>query len=546
MNKLKKGMAKMSEEVKQLGKKFPLTLFIIFCVTILCTIAIDQDFSKSTDEMLEKIYLFGAIWAVGTIFAEVWLLKKTNRIIGYGITGLISFIFVHTLTKNPSLSVEKMEMIGRFLATYVLTLGLLSMYQSMKKQNLTLEQYFLKIFRDLFNFTTTYIILNIGFVILTSIFVQLILDGHYGSIMERIFALLFGLFYVPAMVYTFSGISKKEINSFIKGLVLYVLLPLTLIAMAIIYLYIAKILILKDMPQNTIYRILASIFIVAFPIWNMAKNYTQNKKILQKIVTSLPYLYAPFLLLEMYSIGTRIQGFGITPMRYISCLFIIFQVIVLVLTIYRKSEKISHIFIYAIGLSVIILISPWHYENVSNWSQKAILEKNMTPNTTFESLSTKEKDKVKSAYEYLKYSPNGKKYIPSNWSEEEKAKIEEYHNEKRRNYDYPDYISLSCKLEADIQAYRKITYVKGRNDNDIYATIKLEPDNRTIDLNTKIQEIIRQNQIDERQVEEEFRKNPIVPISDTEDFYISRIYFSYYKTTQKFNYLDIEGYILEK
>lgn len=546
MKKIKNVMAKMSDEIKQLGKKFPLTMLLIVFVTMLYTITIDQNFSKNTREILEKIYLFCIIWGVGTIFTETYFVKKSNKIISYGITGGISLIFTQILTATMTKSTGQMDAIYRMLFAYSILLILMSIYQSIQKAQLKFEEYVKQVFRDLFNITTTYIILNIGIILVTSIFVELILDGYYGSVMERLFVLLFGLFYVPSMVYTFSGISKREVNSFIKGLILYVLLPLVTIAIAIIYLYIAKILLLRDMPQNTIYRILAGIFIVAFPVWNMASNYAKDKKIVAKMTKLLPGFYAPFILLEIYSIGARIREFGVTPMRYFSCLFIVFQIIVLILTFYKKGEKLTQIFIYASILVLISFVTPLHYENVSNWSQKAILERTIAENTNFEELSTEDKDKVKSAYEYLKYATNGEKWIPSYVSDENKQKIEEYSNVERRNYDAPEYIYLHCELELNVENYAKITYVEGQNEKDKQAIIKLQNIEKTIDLSDKINEIISQNQKKEIDLQEEFKGNNLVKISETEDIYLSRISLSYNKTSKKFNYLDIEGYLLQK
>ena len=100
MSKIKNLMEKMSSEIKELGKKFPLTMVLIAFVTILFTIAIDQDFSRNTEEILEKIYLFCIIWGIGTIFTEIFFVKKSNKILGYGLTGGISFIFTKILTAN--------------------------------------------------------------------------------------------------------------------------------------------------------------------------------------------------------------------------------------------------------------------------------------------------------------------------------------------------------------------------------------------------------------------------------------------------------------
>lgn len=542
MSKIKNLVGKLSDEIKELGKKFPLTMILIVFVTILYTIAIDQNFPKSTEEMLEKIYLFCTIWAVGTIFTETFFVKKVKKTISYGLTGGISLFFTQILTSSMLKSTGE-ETTYRFLGAYLLVLILISIYQSIRNAGLKFEEYFLKLFRDVFNMTVVYIVLNIGMMLLTVIFVELILDGKYGSLMERVWILLSGLFYTPAMVYSFSGISKKEINHFIKGLVLYVLLPLTTIAIAIIYIYIAKIILLQDMPQNTIYRILAGIFIAYFPTWNMASNYGQDKKWIGKLTRILPYAYAPFILLEIYSIGTRIGEFGITPMRYVSCLFIVFQVMALALTFYKKSEKISGICIYAAVLFLILFVSPWNYEKVSNWSQKKIIEKIMPENTEFDTLSNEEKTRVYSAYDYLKYETNGEKYIPGYLSDENKQKIEQYEKAEIRNYNHTDYISLDCELELEINEYAKISHAESENREDGILLLK---SGERLDLADKIKEIIDKNENPEVDIEEEFQNNPLMKISETEDFYIERISFRYDTNTKKYDYVYAEGFLLEK
>lgn len=546
MNKIKNLVEKMSGEVKELVKKFPVTMVIIAFVTILFTITMEQNFSKNTREMLEKIYLFCTIWTFGTIFTEIYFSQKTKRIISYGLTAGISLIFTQILTSDKIQDSENIGTVLRFLASYILILILISIYQAIQKAEITFQEYILKLFRDLFNMTVTYGILNIGIMFVTTIFVQLILDGEYGILLLRLLTLTFGLFYVPSMLYSFSGISQKQVNSFIKGLILYVLLPLTTIAMAIIYLYIAKIILLRDMPKNMIYRILAGIFIVAFPVWNMASNYAEDKKFAGKIARRLPYFYAPFILLEIYSIGTRISGFGVTPMRYVSCVFIVFQIIALGLTFYRKGEKLSTIWVVASVLVLLMFVSPIHYQNVSNWSQKRIFEKKMPANVNFAELSKEDKNRVKGAYRYLKYAENGEKYIPEYLSEENEKAIKEYGKSYEREDEYPEYISLNCELELNIEKYAKITYVEGEIEDNKNTIVKLGNMEKTIDLKDTVQEIMRKNQTPNIDLDEDFKQNNILKISDTEDFYLSRISFRYYETSETFNYLMIEGYVLEK
>lgn len=538
MNQFKNLLAKISDEIKELAKRFPLTMLIIATVTLLVTIMIDQDVSRNTRDLLEKIYLFSAIWAVGTIFTECYFTKKTIKALSYGLTGGISFIFTMLLTDWVMVDTE---VSSRFLSAYVLILILASMHQSMKNAELKLGEYLLKLFRDLFHISVIYGVLNIGILLITAIFVQLILNGQYGSILPRILTLLFGLFYVPSLVYTMSSISKKEVNPFIKGLILYVLLPLVSIAMGIIYLYIAKILLWQEIPKNTIFRILAGIFVVAFPIWNMASNYREEKKWVGKLVTVLPYLFALFLLLEIYSIGVRIYGFGLTSMRYMSCVFLLFQAICLGLTFYKKQEKLEAIFLCTSVIILVTFVTPLNYVKIPNLNQKHVLETLLPPNHSFDDLSEEDKKRASSAYEYLLDT----KEMPNYFSEEEKNKIKQYHfSAKDRVYD-SGYVSLHAPLDCAIEKYRKIKHVSGELEKDTKEAV-FEKEVVKVDLKEMVEEIIRQDEMGQTDLEDYFQENNIVTIDDKYDFYISDLYFRYNQLEKNIEYSTVEGYLLEK
>lgn len=538
MNKITKLLAKISDEIKELIKKFPITMAIIIAVTLLATIMIDQDISRSTKDLLGKIYLFGAIWAVGTVFTECYFVKKTAKGISYGLTGGISFIFTMLLTDWVMVDIE---ISSRFLSAYVLVLILASMHQSMKNAQLKFQEYLIKMFRDLFHISVIYAILNIGILLVTAIFVLLILDGRYSSILVRILTLLFGLFYVPSLVYTLSSISKKEVNPFIKGLILYVLLPLVTIAMAIIYLYMAKILLWQEIPKNTIFRILAGIFVVAFPVWNMASNYREEKKWVNKLVTILPYLFAPFLLLEIYSIGVRIHGFGLTSMRYMSCVFIVFQAICLGLTFYKKQEKLNYIFLCAGVMIFITFVTPLNYQKVPNLSQKHVIETILPPNHHFDDLSEAEKKRVSGAYEYLVDSAE----MPTYLSEEEKNKIKEYRFSNQDRADIPLYISLHQKLDCDVEKYARIKQVSGELE-EVTKEVFFEKVELRVDLKEFVDEIIHQNETNQSGLDDYFKANHIITIDNQYDLYLSDLYFRYNQLEKTIEYSTVEGYLLQK
>ena len=252
MNQIKNLLSKLSQELRDLLKKFPVTMALILFLTLLFTAIIDQNFSRNTREIFERIEIFCIIWAIGTFFTETFFETKPIKMTSYVLTGIISGIFVRLTCIDLTSSVA--NLCAKILATYIAVLILISIYQVIKKSKLTFERYLIGVFRDLLSMTIIYGILNIGFVLIFEIFNVLLLNGRGNTGLVRILILLYGLFYVPSILYIVSAINQKEVNAFIKGLVNYVLLLLVSIAMAIVYLYIAKILILRDMPKNVIFR----------------------------------------------------------------------------------------------------------------------------------------------------------------------------------------------------------------------------------------------------------------------------------------------------
>ena len=56
---------------------------------------------------------------------------------------------------------------------------------------------------------------------------------------------------LPASLVAITDV-KNEVSKFIKAIILYIMLPLTILATAIIYMYMAKIIIIREIPANSI------------------------------------------------------------------------------------------------------------------------------------------------------------------------------------------------------------------------------------------------------------------------------------------------------
>lgn len=61
--------------------------------------------------------------------------------------------------------------------------------------------------------------------------------------------------------------------------------------------YIIKILVLRQMPKNQIFRILSSLFIIGMPIWSMAQ-YFKDENFWYNVSSKLAIAFIPFIILQ--------------------------------------------------------------------------------------------------------------------------------------------------------------------------------------------------------------------------------------------------------
>lgn len=542
MIKIKEFFSKTSNTAINLLKKHPLTLIITFFTTLFLAIFLDSELIASNT--IARITVFGVMWALGTIFTET--LKFKNRIFTfflYIFTAIIAFLFSklpHDVYCNFNVHMIRM-MVG-----YGLILFLLSMQIILKKENITFNEYLLKLFNNIVNSTITYGILNIGITLIIFIFVELILDGKYGNALIRSQILLLGLFYIPSILNAISYIKERKVSNFIKGLVKYVLLPLVTVSMLIIYIYIAKIILQMELPSNIIFRILAGIFIVAFPIWNMANNFDETK-IIHKISTILPYAYLPFIILEIYSLGVRIISLGLTPIRYIGIMFIIFQILVLLFTILKKKVTLNYTFLVLSILIFISCITPLNFNTMSKISQKYILKNNLIKGTDFDLLSNSSKEKVHSAYKYL-VNNFGEDYIPE-YVKENEEQINEFVPSNTR-YDNRDNFYFSYNGSLDVNDFSTLLPIKLKEANYKNGDAKLYDydDNyvTSININNLLIEIIKESKKSYEGAREFLIQNRYVYINETKTLYINDIYITYKRSSNEILYLSLSGYLLTK
>lgn len=530
MEKVKDFFNRLTSNYKTYVKQYMATNIVIIIATLVFTFANFNAWSK----FLTSFAIIAVIAAINFFVAESYFKKKSARIysyiIGFAIAGIFER-FVHYNAFGTS--------IYRILIGYSIVAFLIGLFKVIKNSGLELSKYCTRAFKNLFGTGVIYGILVVGFILIMTIAISLLTSGKdYEPVMRAQIA-IFGLFLVPATLLSITN-TEGESSKFIEVVISFVLLPLTALATIIIYIYMLKILALRQIPQNSIYRIIAGLFVVAFPVWVMTYEYKQKNKFVEVFSKIMPIAFIPLIGLQVYSIGARIGENGITPVRYMGVMFIIFEIIAIVLSIVNKRKYLTNAVLVAAGLMAISTISPVvNMEEISNYNQASRLKNAWREGESFTSLSSEEKATASSAYRYLLRQENSEKYLPKYLDKEELTEklIEHYspygdedetYDEKRTtykrvNYQYPDDEVITVEGYNCIKKFQVYEY--DINEENLESVSLYDTFN--INLKDYVLGLIEANKNGDESAKEYIVSHRVRRVDDSRDIYITDVNLSY-------------------
>ena len=553
MGKIKEKTLNAFKILKKSVEKFPLTIGTILILTLIFTINFDNDFLKA--KVMGNIFLFAVLFASGSFLIETLLENKNKKIYLYILSAILSGILTYAINIEQDVLWMTNNIflfrIVRVIVCYVLTVGILGIYYNYKKSGKSFEEYLTKVFVNIFKTSIIYGILAIGLALVSAVFVYLILGGKGYTLILRIEILLLGIYYGPMLIYSFSDTSE-EVGKFAKIVIKYVLGILVIVAFAIIYLYMLKLLILRSMPSNQIFRILATLFVLGLPIWTMC-SYFKDEKLFDKINQKLPLLFIPFIFLQIYTIGIRVASNGITEPRYLCLMLVLFEIIYIAMYLKNK-EKIGNALIVFMAFVIISSVVPYvNMFTVSNLSQNY----NLKIYTRKTDLSDKDIIKISGAYEYLDSSIEGDKYITKEDKEfiRDELKNKDVNNvlEEKGKISSQEYIYARKGIDAiDVAGYKTLyeissnkNYLDDKIKKDDLKNIKFETNSGYIinaDLSLKIQEYIE----NEKNIDDYFEENNEIILDENRKIILESFSAEYDKLTEEIDYYNISGYLLEK
>ena len=441
--------------------------------------------------------------------------------------------------------------IERFIICYLIATIVLAIYYNYKSLNKTFEQYVTSTFVTIFKTSLIYGILAIGIAMITAVFVYLILDGESYILVARMEILLFGVYYIPTVLYSFYD-QEEEIGKFAKIVIKYVLGTLVIVAFAIIYMYIIKIIFLRDIPSNLIFRILSALFIIGLPVWTMILSFKENTT-LDKINRKLPLLFIPFIILQIYSIGTRILSNGITELRYLCLMLIIFEIVYIIIYLTKK-EKVSRILLVFLALTVISTIAPYiNMFTISNLSQYNNL-KIYKQKTEY---SEEEKTKIYGAYNYLRHSSiEGKKYIENYLTKDDEELIKKLKKSGTKKSDNGKNIYVDKDINyIEVEGYKKVYKIdsysynsskENRTIDETFSNIEINTQESNYSIEANILPLINEYVNHENEMNNYSEENNELKLDENKKIILERLILEYDDTTKNVSYYNMSGYLLEK
>ncbi len=288
---------------------------------------------------------------------------------------------------------------GRFMGGYILLLLGAAVYCCFQKSGLRFEKYVLKVFSNMFQNFIVYIILITGVSIVIGIFSILFLEdsSFYPDLAGSI--LITGLYLAPNGIAALNDM-KSEPGPFARMIVKYVLTALTICAMVIVYLYILKIVILWEIPSNEIFSILSALFCLGMPVWIMA-SYDDEGTVYSRLIHAMPYLFAPLICLQVYSMGVRIWQYGMTTNRYLGMMLIVFEMGTLLIWHFFKGQREKILLFFCLLVVVSVYVPGINMYSLSNSWQLFYLRQYSRAAKDGQNLSNLEYERLTGSWKYL-------------------------------------------------------------------------------------------------------------------------------------------------
>lgn len=534
MKKIKEKILSILGENNKTIKLYKITLSLIVLASILLA------FFKTDTDIINKTFVALFLLGIYSFSIETYQLISKKKIPLYMLSILLSMLSTSIIFKTKIHPKIHMIILGSYLIIF-----LIGIFKIIKEQE-DISDYFLRFIQSNIVLGIASTIIQIGILFINIIIIELfpeITDDFYSFFTLEI--LLIGFLIIPGEIICITNPAKKELV-LMKRLTNYILCPIVLVILLIIYCYNIKIIITSEIPSNFLYTIIALTFMCTYPTWLMSNNYQKESKISTLISKYSLYTIIPLIIIQIYSLAIRVYDKGITISRYIGIIIIIFEISCIFLGIIKKQKKLYNIIPITILLIMITAIIPRiNAYDISLNNQLKRIKKYYPETTTFASLKKKEKIEVKSSYDYIKEELKGENKIPKYINKKELKKYNQYDEEYKQEEINQKNIIYSNEIEIiNVDGYKTIEPYEiweRPEEKTSLEDLLFEEENLNAENIETLKAIIKQ-------IIETNNKNPVneIKLDDNKAIWINRYNIIYENKSKKIISITIDGYLKQK
>ncbi|MBQ1998492.1 MAG: DUF4153 domain-containing protein [Spirochaetales bacterium] len=204
------------------------------------------------------------------------------------------------------------------------------------------------------------LILFLGFFLLAAAFISLFLkDFSREDLVYEILLSFCGTFVFPNIFtyYLFEMRNEKTAGKAFKILFLYIMFPLYIILLTLLYAYLFKSVIVQELPRGQINWFVSFATCFYFVFYYTLREYKENLfiKWFYKIGGIILF---PLIVIQCVSFKIRVDAYGFTELRYASLLYIIFSVTAILCTVIKKGKIANWNLIILGGFILLATVSP--------------------------------------------------------------------------------------------------------------------------------------------------------------------------------------------
>ncbi|OGO78580.1 MAG: hypothetical protein A2Y23_12685 [Clostridiales bacterium GWB2_37_7] len=482
-------------EIYKSLKRFPVTIALSTSVVAVMIMISEMQYSAGYDSpFIKTLTRLAMVFALAIplslciklIFERYKQMSIAFKTLVYALAAGALVVYYFSLLKD----LEMVSVVRYIALNFAFYLGFLFIPYINKKEDF--ELYIIKITSRFFITVIYAIVLFLGLAAiiftvdkLLGIYVEEEFYYYTWLFIVGIFSPVFFLAGVP----TFDeSLEDYKYPNFFKILLLYIVMPLLVIYMGILYIYFAKIIITRVWPIGLVSHLVlwysALCVAVIFLIEPIKNNIWVNK-----FIAFLPKLILPILVMMFISMGIRINAYGITENRYF---VMILGIWVFCVMLYISFRKVHRNIILPISLSIITIISvfgPLSSFSVSKFSQNNrmsdILARNemLVENKIIKpkaDVAEKDKKEISAILRYFErnHSLNDVKYLEKGFALKDMEKIFGFAYEDSAPYvgneSYFAYNVNQSPEALDISGYEYFFDMRTYKNTLTYGDLKVE------------------------------------------------------------------------